>query len=77
VLRGFEAQSRTSAPPALSVAIRFAVSVVTCRHAAIVIPLRGLSFLKRVLMLSRTGMSFAAHSIRSMPFFASDISFTS
>ena len=30
---GFDAQSATSAPPACSVSIRFAVSVVTCRHA--------------------------------------------
>ena len=30
---GFEAQSRTSAPPAFSVRARLAVSVVTCRHA--------------------------------------------
>ena len=30
---GFEAASTTSAPPALSVRIRFAVSVVTWRHA--------------------------------------------
>src|SRR5437762_1083095 len=31
---GFDAQTTTSAPPALRVRIRFAVSVVTCRHAA-------------------------------------------
>ena len=30
---GLEATSTTSAPPALSVRTRFAVSVVTCRHA--------------------------------------------
>jgi hypothetical protein len=30
---GFEAQRTTSAPPALSVRARFAVSVVTWRHA--------------------------------------------
>ena len=30
---GFDAQSTTSAPPAFSVRIRFAVSVVTWRHA--------------------------------------------
>ena len=32
---GFDAQSTTSAPPAFSVRARFAVSVVTCRHAEI------------------------------------------
>jgi hypothetical protein len=32
--RGFEAQRTTSAPPSLSVRIRFAVSLVTWRHAA-------------------------------------------
>ena len=31
---GFDAHSTTSAPPAFSVRMRFAVSVVTCRHAA-------------------------------------------
>ena len=30
---GFDAQRTTSAPPAFSVRIRFAVSVVTWRHA--------------------------------------------
>jgi hypothetical protein len=30
---GFDAQSTTSAPPALRVRARFAVSVVTCRQA--------------------------------------------
>jgi hypothetical protein len=30
---GFDAQSTTSAPPAFSVRIRLAVSVVTCRQA--------------------------------------------
>src|SRR5919199_480305 len=33
VERGFEAQSATSAPPALSVTTRLAVSAVTCRQA--------------------------------------------
>jgi len=33
VLNGLEAQRATSAPPALRVSIRLAVSVVTCRQA--------------------------------------------
>ena len=33
VLSGFDAQSAMSAPPSRSAIIRFAVSVVTCRHA--------------------------------------------
>ncbi len=32
---GFDAHSTTSAPPAFRVRMRFAVSVVTCRHAEI------------------------------------------
>src|SRR2546425_5006099 len=47
VLRGFEAHSRTSAPPACRVCIRFAVSVVTCRQAAMRTPRRGRSLANR------------------------------
>ena len=49
VLSGLEAQSRTSAPPALSVFMRLAVSVVTCRQAVTRIPLNGLFSLKSFL----------------------------
>ena len=38
VERGFEAQRKTFAPPAFSVIARFAVSVVTCRQAARLMP---------------------------------------
>ena len=48
---GFEAASRTSAPPAASVSIRFAVSVVTCRQAAIRMPLQRLLLLEALLDL--------------------------
>ena len=39
---GFEAHRNTLAPPAFSVRIRLAVSVVTCRQAAMVTPLQRL-----------------------------------
>src|SRR4030066_1707103 len=67
VLRGFEAQSRTSAPPILRASIRLAVSDVTWRQAAMRTPARGLFLAKVFLMLSRTGMERAAHSIRRRP----------
>ena len=69
---GFDAQSATSAPPAASVSIRFAVSVVTCRHAA------DPDARQRLLLLEPlTGSAPApasrlpAHSMRSRPFGAS------
>ena len=43
VLKGFDAQMRKSAPPALRVCARAAVSVVTWRQAAMRIPARGFS----------------------------------
>ena len=44
---GFEAQRASSAPPALRVRMRLAVSVVTCIHAENRMPLNGCSFSKR------------------------------
>ena len=44
---GLLAQSAISAPPAFRVSMRFAVSVVTWRHAAIFLPRRGRSRSKR------------------------------
>ena len=43
VVSGLEAQSSTCAPPAMSVRTRFAVSDVTCRHAATRSPSSGRS----------------------------------
>ena len=74
---GFDAQSATSAPPAASVSIRFAVSVVTWRHAPIRTPASGRSFSNRSRISARTGISPAAHSMRSRPFGASARSLTS
>src|SRR6266498_1641614 len=47
--------------------MRFAVSLVTCRHAASRSPFRGWSSTKRRRMRVRTGISRAAQSIRSWP----------
>ena len=64
---GFEAHTTTSAPPALSVDTRFAVSVVTCKHAESRMPLSGFSFANRFLINRSTGISRSAHSIRFFP----------
>src|SRR2546423_447381 len=64
---GLEAQSAMSAPPALSVSMRFAVSLVTCRQAATRRPFSGCSFVKRCRIRLSTGISRAAQSIRSCP----------
>src|ERR1700694_5028578 len=64
---GFEAQSATSAPPALRVSMRLAVSLVTWRHAASFRPLSGCSFENRARIRPRTGISRAAQSMRSWP----------
>src|SRR5258706_15965653 len=77
VERGFEAQSATSAPPALSVSIRLAVSLVTCRHAAILRPLRGCSLTNLSRIRFSTGISRAAQSIRPWPSVARFRSLTS
>ncbi len=65
--RGFDAHRATSAPPAARVSIRFAVSVVTCRQAPMRMPSNGRSFSKRSRISASTGISPAAHSIRSRP----------
>ncbi len=64
---GFEAQATTRAPPAFSVRRRLAVSVVMCRHAAMVIPSRGRSLAKRSRMLVSTGMWVSAQAMRWRP----------
>ena len=50
-----------------SVCIRFAVSVVTCRHAPMRMPSSGRSFSKRSRISASTGISPPAHSMRSRP----------
>src|SRR5207253_1182278 len=77
VLSGFEAQSVMSAPPACSVDMRCAVSLVTCRQAETRTPLSGFCLRNRSWMLASTGMDRAAHSIRPRPFSASFRSLTS
>src|SRR5215208_5782414 len=74
---GYDAQSTTSAPPAFSVRIRFAVSVVTCRHAATRWPASGCSRSKRSRIAVSTGICRSAHSMRRLPSPASARSFTS
>src|SRR6266850_2964218 len=74
---GLEAQSATRAPPALSVSISTAVSVVTCRHAPRRRPLSGCSLAKRSRTWRRTGIDCSAHSILSRPSAASSIFLTS
>src|SRR5579884_4206522 len=74
---GLEAQSTTSAPPAFRVRIRFAVSVVTWRHAEMRYPDSGCSRSKRSRIADRTGICRSAHMIRRTPSGASDRSFTS
>lgn len=56
---------------------RLAVSVVTCKQAAILIPFRGSSLSNLFLIVERTGICFSAHSILSFPFSAESISFIS
>src|SRR6266511_4498177 len=64
---GLDAHRVTLAPPAWSVRARLAVSVVTCRQAAILRPASGCSFSKRARMSRSTGMCRSAHSMRSRP----------
>ena len=64
---GFDAQIRTSAPPALSVRSRLAVSVVTCRQAATTAPASGRSLAKRSRIDVSTGMLASAQAMRWCP----------
>src|SRR5919108_2897201 len=74
---GFDAHSAMSAPPAFSVSIRLAVSLVTWRHAATRRSLSGCSLANRSRMRLSTGISRAAQSTRSWPCVARFRSFTS
>src|SRR5690606_21459692 len=74
---GLDAHRATSAPPALSAMTRFAVSVVTCRHAESRRPASGFSRLKRSRIWRRTGICRSAHSVRRRPLSASERSRTS
>src|SRR2546425_1568008 len=74
---GFDAQSTTCAPPAFSVSISTAVSVVTCRQAPTRMPLSGCSLAKRSRTWRRTGIDCSAHSIRRRPAAACPRSLTS
>src|SRR5438045_6309289 len=74
---GFDAQRTTSAPPAFSVRIRLAVSVVTWRHAEMRYPASGCSRSKRSRIACRTGICRSAHVMRRTPSGASERSFTS
>src|SRR5680860_313774 len=74
---GFEAHSTTSAPPALRVMARFAVSEVTWRQAETRIPSSGRSFSKRLRIADSTGICRSAQAIRRFPEGARAISLTS
>src|SRR2546421_16019 len=74
---GLDAHSAMSAPPALRVSIRLAVSLVTCRHAARRRSFNGCSLVKRSRIRLSTGISRAAQSTRSWPCVARFRSFTS
>src|SRR6185295_2052930 len=74
---GLLAQSTRSAPPAFSAIARFAVSAVTCRHAAIRMPFSGFCFANRSRIWWTTGMERPDHSMRPRPFSASARFFTS
>src|SRR6478672_4373360 len=56
---------------------RLAVSVVTCRQAAMRMPLSGWFLMNSLRMLCSTGMDWLAHSMRRLPRSASSIFFTS
>ena len=64
---GLAAHSATSAPPAISARARLAVSAVTCRHAATVMPSSGRSCSSRSRIERRTGICSSAHSTRAWP----------
>src|SRR6476646_6268981 len=64
---GLDAQRTTSAPPADNVRARFAVSVVTCRHAEMRCPASGCSRSKRSRIAASTGICRSAHAIRRTP----------
>src|SRR4051794_12741154 len=64
---GLAAQTETSAPPCCSARTRFAVSAVTCRHAAMRTPSSGLSAANRSAMDRRTGICPPAHAMRGSP----------
>ena len=74
---GLLAHSATSAPPAWSVIARFAVSLVTCRHALSRLPASGFAFANRSRICRSTGMDRSAHSERRFPSLARLRSLTS
>ncbi|MBA7701217.1 hypothetical protein ES703_109950 [subsurface metagenome] len=74
---GFEAHRVTTAPPALRVLIKLAVSAVTCKQAPILIPFNGFLLKNSSFICESTGMKLSAHSILSFPFSESSMSFTS
>src|SRR5438045_674724 len=77
VLSGLDAHSVTSAPPAWSVCMRCAVSVVTCKHAETRMPSSGFCLRNLSWMEASTGIDRDAHSMRPRPFSASFRSLTS
>src|SRR5262249_3679286 len=66
-----------SAPPSRNAIIKFAVSLVTCRHAETRSPFSGCSLMNRLRICCNTGICACAHSIFRLPASASPMSFTS
>src|SRR5439155_13221181 len=69
---GFEAQSATDAPPAVSVRTRLAVSAVTCSDAAILTPFSGFSRANRSRIWRTIGICASAQAMRPSPASASE-----
>src|SRR5438477_60056 len=57
--------------------MRFAVSVVTCRQAATLMPARGWVLMNCLRIVCSTGIDWNAHSVRRLPRSARARSFTS
>src|SRR5829696_2836826 len=67
VSSGLAAHNATSAPPAISVRTRFAVSVVTCRHIPTRQPSSGRSRANRSRIDRSTGIWASAQAMRASP----------
>src|SRR5215217_5314791 len=67
VSSGLAAHRATSAPPAISVRTRLAVSVVTCRQTPTRSPANGRSRANRSRIERSTGICASAHAIRASP----------
>jgi len=67
VLKGLDAQTMGSAPPALIAVTRFAVLVEMCRHTPTRRLRRGCSRTNRSFIARKTGIWRASHAMRAAP----------